>query len=107
MTFDPTSRLLLDAQVRAARERGAFDDLAGHGKPLEVDDLSGRTPEQRFEALLLRNCGEVLPEVTLLREIRQGRQQLRCCKSPEEREALMAELRHKAAEVSRMWRRSK
>ena len=106
MTGDGEVRLL-DAQVRAARERGAFDDLPGHGKPLELELLSGLTPDQRFEALLLRSCGEVLPEVTLLREIREGRARLGRCESAAEREALVLVLRAKAAEVSRIWRRPK
>jgi hypothetical protein len=106
MVFDGKSQVL-DAQVRAARDRGAFDNLPGHGKELPPDELSGLSPEQRFDALLLRSCGEVLPEATLLREIREGRKQLLSCKSPEAREALRAVLRAKALEVSQMWRRPK
>lgn len=104
MPFDGMNQLL-EAQIRAARERGAFDDLPGHGKPLDLDDLAGLTPEQRFEALLLRTCGEVSPEVALLREIRARREAIARCDSPEERERLRVELRAKAFELSKTWRR--
>jgi hypothetical protein len=67
---------LLDAQVAAARARGDFDSLSGHGKPLELDDMAGLTAEQRFEALLLRSVGEVAPEVALIRSIRAGRERI-------------------------------
>ena len=97
----------LDAQVRAARERGAFDNLPGRGKPLPPDELSGLTSDQRFEALMFRSCGELLPELRLLREIRAAQKQLPDCKSPEEREALVSTLRAKALEVSLLWRRPK
>ena len=95
---------LLDAQIREARERGAFDDLPGKGKPLELDPLTGLSPEQRLDALLLRSCGELSPAAALLQEIREGRAQLARCTSASERESLLASLRAKAAEVSRLLR---
>ncbi|HEX5659508.1 MAG TPA: DnaJ family domain-containing protein [Polyangiales bacterium] len=67
---------LLDAQVAIARERGAFEDLPGRGKPLEVDDLAGLSAEQRFDVLLARSLGEVAPEVAMIRSIRAGRQRI-------------------------------
>ena len=95
---------LLEAQIREARARGAFDDLPGRGKPLPPDDLAGLTPEQRFDALLLRSCGEAAPAVALLREIRAAQAQLAACATESERDTLRAVLREKAAEVSRLVR---
>jgi hypothetical protein len=93
---------LVEARIREARERGAFDDLPGQGQPLHLDDLNGLTPEQRFEALLLRSCGEVSPEVALLREIRACREALVSCQVESERERLRGELRRKAVELSEL-----
>lgn len=95
---------LVEAHIREARERGAFDDLPGQGQPLQLDDLNGLTPEQRFEALFLRSCGEVSPEVALVREIHAGREALSKCEDETERERLRSELRRKAAELSAMWK---
>ena len=65
---------LVDAQIRAARERGVFDDLPGRGKPLELDDVPpSLTSDQHFEALLMRTLGELPPEVALVRDIRACR----------------------------------
>jgi len=91
---------VIDAQVQAARERGDFEHLAGHGKPLEEDPLQGLTPEQRTEALLMRTLGEVLPEVSLTREIRALRQRLSLADVPSaERAALSASLTRKVDEL--------
>ena len=96
---------LIEAQIRAARERGAFDDLPGRGKPLELEDLSHLSPEQRMEALLLRTCGELSPEGALLRQISELRRQLETCESPERRDSILADMRAKALEVAKTWRR--
>jgi hypothetical protein len=79
---------LLDAQVAAARARGDFDNLPGHGKPLELDDLAGLDGEQRFEALLMRTVGEVAPEVALIRSIRAARERIAESGSGPERTAM-------------------
>ena len=97
--------VLLEAQIREARERGVFDDLPGRGKPLELEDLSHLSPEQRMEALLLRTFGELSPEAALLREIGALRQQLTSCESEEARERILTDMRAKALEVAKTWRR--
>ena len=80
---------LVDAQIRAARERGEFDDLLGHGKPLELHDLPpSLTSDQHFQELLLRTLGELPPEVALVRDIRACRKALEQDISSEESERL-------------------
>lgn len=96
---------LIEAQIRAAREAGAFDDLPGRGKPLELEDLRHLSPEQRMEALLLKTCGELSPEAALLRQISALRQQLATCEGAEQRERILGEMRTKALEVAKTWRR--
>jgi hypothetical protein len=95
---------IVEARIREARERGDLDDLPGHGKPLNLDDLNGLTAEQRFEALLLRSCGELAPEVALTREIRAFRERLASCESEAERARLREALQNKAAELSALVR---
>jgi hypothetical protein len=90
---------LLDAQVAAARARGDFDNLSGHGKPLELDDLTGLDAEQRLEALLLRSVGEVAPEVALIRSIRAKRESISQGDAGPERAATEAALRAQVREL--------
>ena len=87
---------LAEARIREARERGEFDNLPGQGKPLQLDNLEGLTPEQRIEALLLRSCGEESEETSLLREIRKCRDALKRGPDVAERARLTDELHKKA-----------
>jgi hypothetical protein len=90
---------LLDAQVRAARERGEFDHLPGHGKPLALDDLDHLPPAQRFEALLLRNAGEISIARVLVREIRALRAQIEASGCEQDRERASSAIRAKLGEL--------
>ena len=62
---------LAEEQIQAAIRRGEFDDLAGSGKPLELDDDSGVPDELRVAYRILRNAGCLPPELTLRNEIHQ------------------------------------
>jgi hypothetical protein len=91
---------LVEAQIRAARARGAFDDLEGHGKPLDLEPLPGANAEQRFEGLLMRSLGEVAPEVALAREIRECRKSSESAGSTAERDRMLQVLRSKFDELA-------
>jgi Domain of unknown function (DUF1992) len=91
---------LLEAQVRAARERGEFENLPGHGKPLQLDDLDHLPPGKRLAALVMRGAGEVSVVVTLVREIRACRALIERSQSASERERTRVTIRDKIAELS-------
>lgn len=56
-------RHILDAQ-----NKGEFDNLPGHGKPLTLDDDSHVPPELRAGYRLLKNAGCLPPELEYRRE---------------------------------------
>lgn len=64
--------LLLDqwaeCHIRAAQEKGEFDNLEGTGKPLTLDDDSNIPPKLRAGYRLLKNSGYLPPELELRRE---------------------------------------
>ncbi|HEY3493931.1 MAG TPA: DnaJ family domain-containing protein [Polyangiaceae bacterium] len=101
MVQDP-EHALVEAQLRAARERGDFDELRGRGKPLQLDDLDHLSPEQRFEALLMRSLGEVPAKVALVREIRACRALIEHSASEQERESAQLAIRKKVNELQRL-----
>ena len=98
---------LVEARIREARANGAFDDLPGAGRPLELDDMRNLTPEQRLEALVLRSAGEVSEEVLLLREIRERREALARCTDPIECSRLRDEMQTRALAVSALFEASR
>ena len=63
---------LIDARIRAAQQDGAFDDLAGQGKPLPPAD----DPEHVLMNRLMRENGAVPEFVSLSRELERLRSDL-------------------------------
>jgi hypothetical protein len=54
---------MAESKIRSAIARGEFDDLPGHGKPLQLEDLSRVPAELRMGHKLLRNAGCLPPEL--------------------------------------------
>jgi len=63
---------LIDARIRAAQQDGAFDDLAGQGKPLPPED----DPQNALLNRLMRESKAVPEFVSLSRELADLRAQL-------------------------------
>ncbi len=59
--------------IQEATERGEFDNLAGMGKPLSLDDENLYAGEKAAGYRLLKNNGYAPPEIELLKEIRSDR----------------------------------
>ncbi|MEM7207592.1 MAG: DUF1992 domain-containing protein [Pseudomonadota bacterium] len=66
LNFEKRAEQLIQQSV----ERGELDQLAGQGKPLELDDDSMVPAELRMANRILKNAGCVPREVELRREIR-------------------------------------
>jgi hypothetical protein len=60
---------LIERRIEEARRQGAFDDLPGAGRPLELDDDRLVPEELRVAWRILKNAGYVPPEVEALRDI--------------------------------------
>jgi hypothetical protein len=60
---------LIERRIDEARRRGAFDDLPGSGRPLDLDDDRLVPEELRVAWRILKNAGFVPPEVEALRDI--------------------------------------
>lgn len=60
---------LIERRIDEARRRGAFDDLPGSGRPLELDDDRLVPGELRVAWRILKNAGFLPPEVEALRDI--------------------------------------
>ncbi len=62
----------IDKIIREARDKGAFDDLAGKGKPFRWDDDSLVPDDQRLANQVLKNAGFVPDWVMESQEIDQA-----------------------------------
>jgi DnaJ family protein C protein 28 len=59
----------IDEQIRRAMEEGAFSDLPGKGKPLNLDNNPLADPEWRLAHHVLRGSGYTLPWIAARQEI--------------------------------------
>jgi DnaJ family protein C protein 28 len=58
-----------EEQIRRAMEDGKFDNLPGHGKPLDLNDNPHEDPEWRMAYRMLRDGGFTLPWIETRQEI--------------------------------------
>ena len=59
---------IAEARIEEAMRQGAFDDLPGTGRPLDLDDDALVPEELRAAYRVLRNAGFVPPEIEMRRE---------------------------------------
>ena len=74
---------LVEQKISEARARGEFDDLAGQGQPLQLEDLSLVPEELRAAHILLKNAGYLPPEVSIRQEITEVEALIRQAATPE------------------------
>lgn len=76
---------LAERRITEAMRAGAFDDLPGAGRPLELPDLSGVPEELRAGYLLLQSNGFVPPELEARKEWLRLEDLVAACQDPRER----------------------
>lgn len=74
---------LVERRIDEAQARGDFDELAGAGRPLQLEDLSLVPEELRAAYLLLKNSGYLPPEVRTRQEITEVEALIRQATTPE------------------------
>ncbi len=67
----PGFQKIVEERIREAQRKGAFENLAGHGKPLVFDDDSYVLEELRLAYKILKNADCLPPELEMKKEIRQ------------------------------------
>ena len=96
---------IAEARIREAQEEGAFDNLPGKGKPLELEDLSWVPEELRIGYHVLKNAHVLPPEAELLKDIHTLEDLLKHVEEGERR-ALAKSLQWKLIRLDLLKRRS-
>jgi len=92
---------IAERKISEAMARGEFDDLAGKGKPLAMDDDPVGVPnEYRMAYRILKNAGFLPPEVELRKEIVSLRELMNSLEDDEERRKRRRELDFKLLKLS-------
>ena len=82
----------VEVKIRQAMAEGAFDNLKGKGKPLDLDKDRHIAEHMRMAYRILRNADYIPEEVRLKKEMEQLKEKIAGCDSEKERKKLMKEL---------------
>lgn len=83
---------LAEERIRQAQDQGAFDDLPGRGKPLDLEDDAHVPEDLRMAWRVLKNADCLPPELLARREIHTARELLAGMTDEAERHAQMQRL---------------
>ena len=95
-----------EERIREAQREGAFDNLPGKGKPLELEDQSLIPEDLRMSYHILKNAHVLPPEAELRKEIRTLQDLLKYVEDESERKAVAKEIEWKMIRLDLLGRRS-
>jgi hypothetical protein len=87
--------IVSEDRIKKAYKDGEFENLAGFGKPLQLEDLSGIPEELRMAYKLLKNAGYTEDEGNLRREMMGIEDLIRKCEDSDEKANLQRKLNEK------------
>ena len=97
---------LAEQRILEAQREGAFDNLPGKGKPLELEDLSWVPEDLRIGYHVLKNAHVLPPEVELLKDIHSLEDLLKHVQDEDERRSLAKSIQWKMIRLDMLKRRS-
>ena len=97
---------IAEERIKEAQRAGAFDNLPGKGKPLDLEDLSWVPEELRVGYHVLKNAHVLPPEAELLKDIHTIEDLLKHVEDEGERRALAKSIQLKLIRLDMLKRRS-
>ncbi len=97
---------LAEQRILEAQRKGEFDDLAGKGKPLELEDHSDVPEDLRMAYHVLKNAHVLPPEAELMKDIRILEDLLKHVEDEGQRKSLAKSLQWKMIRLDILKRRS-
>jgi hypothetical protein len=102
----PLFQRIAEQRILEAQRAGAFDNLPGKGKPLELADLSWVPDDLRIGYIVLKNAHVLPPEAELLKDIHTVEDLLKHVEDEGQRRALAKSLQWKMIRLDMLKRRS-
>src|SRR5581483_48341 len=97
---------VVEERIREAQKNGAFDNLPGQGKPLQLEDQSMIPEDLRMSYHILKNAHVLPPEAQVQKEIHTLQDLLKYVEEEGERRALLKEIEWKFIRLDLLRRRS-
>lgn len=69
----------VEDQIQKGMSEGLFDNLKGAGKPIDLDEYFNTPEDLRLAYSLLKNGNIIPPEVEVLKEIGELKEQIKNC----------------------------
>jgi hypothetical protein len=93
---------IVEKRIRKAKDKGAFDDLPGHGEPLSIEDDSHIPDDLRLVHKILKNADCLPPELQLRKEIRQMEDMLAAIPDEKEKYRQIKRINYKIMQLNMM-----
>ena len=97
----------IDNMIKAAIERGEFDDLKGKGEPIDLDPYFATPEDVRMGFSILKSNNFVPEEVDRLKEIAEIKERITVCSDDEEKAKLTKLLSERTLALSMILERNK
>ena len=97
---------IAEEKIREAQRTGAFDNLPGKGKPLQLEDMSWVPEDLRIGYHILKNAHVLPPEAELRKDIHTLEDLLKHVEDEGERRALAKSIQSKIIRLDLLKRRS-
>ena len=90
----------IEQKIREAMERGEFDDLAGKGKPIDLDAYFSTPEDLRMAFSMLKSNDFVPEEVEIFKEIAELKEKINAASDENEQIALRKRLHERNLALS-------
>jgi hypothetical protein len=97
---------IAEERILEAQRAGAFDDLPGKGKPLQLEDLNWVPEDLRIGYMVLKNAHVLPPEAELLKDIHTLEDLLKHVEDEGARRALAKSIQWKMIRLDMLKRRT-
>ena len=97
---------IVEQRIREAQERGDFDNLPGHGSPLNLEDDRHIPEDLRLAYKILKNADCLPPELELKKEIRQMEDMLENIPDEKEKYLQIKKINYKIMKLNIMGHKS-
>jgi hypothetical protein len=97
---------IAEERILDAQRAGAFDNLPGKGKPLQLEDTSWVPEDLRIGYLILKNAHVLPPEAELMKDIHTLEDLLKHVEDEGQRRAMAKSIQSKVIRLDLLKRRS-
>ncbi|MBW2029355.1 MAG: DUF1992 domain-containing protein [Deltaproteobacteria bacterium] len=97
---------IVEQRIREAQENGHFDNLAGKGRPLDLEDDSNIPEDLRLAYKILKNANCLPPELQEKKEIRQMEDMLESIPDEKEKYRLIKKINYRIMKLNMMGKKS-